>query len=63
MLAAILLAGGGEDDLLDGGVGADKLLGEKRNDVLGGGAGADTLYGGAGFNTASYAGSRSPRLR
>ncbi len=52
--------GGGGNDTLNGGAGTDYLYGQDGDDVLIGGAagdaGANQLWGGAGNDTASYAG-------
>ncbi|MCA8908499.1 MAG: VWA domain-containing protein, partial [Rhodospirillaceae bacterium] len=43
-----VLIGGGDDDLIIGGAGADTLSGNGGNDILIGGVGDDTLSGGSG---------------
>lgn len=48
--------GSAYDDVLEGGLGANKLTGNGGNDILNGGAGADILDGGLGSDTASYLG-------
>ena len=40
----------GVEDLLDGGAGADRLLGQRGDDQLRGGTGSDRLFGGAGHD-------------
>jgi Ca2+-binding RTX toxin-like protein len=42
------LSGTADDDLINGGAGADSLTGNAGNDLLNGGTGADSLKGGAG---------------
>jgi hypothetical protein len=46
----LILSGGNDDDVLDGGAGNDTLNGDAGDDVLIGGPGADTLNGGTGNN-------------
>ena len=47
-LPAAHLFGGGENDILTGGSGADQLFGQAGNDVLLGKGGSEFLFGGAG---------------
>jgi Ca2+-binding RTX toxin-like protein len=42
------------DDVLDGGVGADRLFGGSGNDLLVGGSGTDTVTGGAGADRFAF---------
>lgn len=53
---ADILEGGAGDDTLQGDGGDDRLYGGDDNDLLIGGIGADFLDGGAGIDTAYYAG-------
>ncbi len=49
--ASNLVRGGGGNDTLGGGLGADTLVGNGGNDSLDGGVGADSMVGGAGDDT------------